>query len=85
MELTIGTKVFNHGDRANPSHFGTITKVNGRSMLITPEPDAELTPYYVEAYNFSEKYEGNGMTRLVTAMAYDKWFNDRINKMPSHL
>lgn len=67
--LTVGTEIFNHGDMANHPHFGEIVEV---STKLTPQykiraPHGE---YWVMAMGFSPKYEGNGMTRLVTKQAY---------------
>lgn len=84
MEFKIGTKVYNHGDMANQSHFGTVTKMNGNTIKIRPdEPDIET--YSVETFMFSPEFKGHCGTRLVLAAAYDKWFNEQINKQPSHL
>lgn len=84
MDFKIGTKVYNHGDMANQSHFGTVTKITGNTIKISPdEPDIE--PYFVETFMFSPEFKGHCGTRFVLAAAYDKWFNEQINRQPSHL
>jgi len=83
MELKVGMKIYNHGDQANSPHFGTITKISDRVITITPEDG--LNPYRVDSYDFKDEYKGNGLTRLVTAAAYDKWFNAEIEKLPESI
>lgn len=74
--LTVGTKMYNHGDMANPDHFGTITRVIknrwGVKYEITKDEGSayEYGPYIISAVQVSEKYLGNGMSRIVTKDAY---------------
>jgi hypothetical protein len=86
-ELPIGTRIYNNGDMANASHFGTITahKPAGRftaQVQITPDSDAERPAYWIPPAAFSEKYLGHGGTRFVTESAYRTW---RESQMAAYL
>ena len=83
--LTQGTEIFNHGDRANASHFGTVSEIKtdrwGIRYLITPEADADRSPYWISASTISSAYQGNGLTRIVTKAAYLEFRNDQSQAM----
>lgn len=82
MELTKGTKIYNHGDMANVEHFGTVTAIRrGYGYEITPDAETGLKPYTIPAYTVSETYSGNGTTRIVTAEAYYAWRRERVSAM----
>ena len=85
MELTTGTRIYNHGDRANLSHFGTITKIEtdrwGTHLHITPDPDTDRKPYFIEPHNISKVYAGNGLTRFVLESEYDRYRTEKIAEM----
>jgi len=76
MELTIGTRIYNHGDRANPSHFGTITKIHKHDLFVDQyeiTPDTERKPYSVPLCGFSAEFKGHSGTRIVTETEYYRW------------
>jgi len=82
MKLTIGTRIYNHGDQCNPDHFGAITSIVtdrwGTQYEITPDPDSEREPYWIPPVMFSENYLGHGGTRFVTEEAYRRWHEERM-------
>ena len=85
-ELTVGTRVYNHGDRANIDHFGTITEVRtdqwGTNYQITPDADSTSTePYWVFAAAFANEYQGNGLTRFVTEDAYQDYRETQLRQL----
>ena len=76
-DLPIGTRIYNHGDMCNVSHFGIITahKPAGRfsaQIEITPW-DTDLESYWVTPASFSREYKGHAGTRFVTEVAYYTW------------
>ncbi len=82
--LTVGTRIYNGGDVANPSHLGTITDVKisrwGTDYQITPDADdlERTNPYWVDKVIVSPVYAGNGSTRIVTEAEYRRWRAERI-------
>ena len=82
MNLTIGTRIYNHGDMANFDHFGTITKIDRKSRFgdqyeITPD-DEDIEAYWVEPTIFKEEYKGHAGTRIVTEESYKAWREAQI-------
>lgn len=82
MNLTLGMRVYNHGDMANFDHFGTITKINkdsrfGDQYQITPD-DEDIGEYWVSYLTFSEEYKGHAGTRIVTEENYKAWRQAQI-------
>ena len=80
--LIVGNRVYNHGDMANDSHFGTVAQVVrdkwGTHYQIAPDPDcADRGLYWVDHCAFSDVYRGNGSTRLVAEAAYNAYRNER--------
>lgn len=80
MKLKVGDRIYNAGDMANPSHFGTVSKVEndayGTRYTIHPDydPEAEAPwPYVISAASLSPVYKGHGGTRIVTVAAYREW------------
>ncbi len=78
MTLTVGARIYNGGDMANPDHFGTVTEIRsskwGTDYQISPDADSTRTePYWIPACIFSAEYKGNGLTRLVTEAAWREW------------
>ena len=83
VELIVGTRVYNGGDMANASHFGTITAIKtskwGTNIEITPDADSDRSgPYNVPQAIFSPKYLGHGGTRLVTEAAYQEFRKEQM-------
>ena len=84
-DLSIGTEVYNGGDIMNQEHFGTITnhKKSDRfqdQVEITPDADCDRKPYWITPASFSPTYKGHGGTRFVTRVAYDAWWNQRMEE-----
>lgn len=84
--LDEGQRVYNGGDMANASHFGTITGIMddkwGLQYQVTPDADSDRTaPYWVSSAVFSEEYKGHGGTRFVTKEAYDAFRAVQIARM----
>jgi hypothetical protein len=84
VELNIGTRVYNNGDMANQSHFGTVTDIKtgrfGTQIEITPDADSDRTrPYFVPPCAFSQKFLGHSGTRFVTEAAYREWRQERLS------
>ena len=82
MNLTVGTRIYNHGDMANFDHFGMITKIDKNSRFsdqyeITPD-DEDLNAYWVYPATFSKEYKGHAGTRIVTEEAYKGWRKAQI-------
>ena len=71
-DLAIGTKIYNHGDICNPSHFGTVTahKITDMSIQLCITEDGSDNAYWVSVNSFDRVFKGHGGTRLVTAAAY---------------
>ncbi len=74
--LIKGTRIFNTGDMANDSHFGTVTEVKfsewGTNYLITLDGESERnSSYWVSHMSFSPVYKGHCGTRFVTEEAYN--------------
>ena len=78
--LTIGTRIYNNGDMANPSHFGTIIQVttDKYGMKYKIREDETGKEYWVESYIVSETYSGTHATRIVTETEYDRWRKEQI-------
>ena len=74
-EIQKGTKIFYHGDMANPQGFGVVTNryANewGEFVDIKMEDGREKIRITIVA--FSDKYLGNGLTRFVTLKAYNEY------------
>lgn len=80
-KLSIGTRIYNHGDMANPSHFGTVTRNERGHYWIMPDPDADYRhgEYAIPEVMLSETFLGHGGTRIVTEAEYNRWRDERIN------
>lgn len=90
IRLTTGTRIYNHGDMANPSHFGTITKAwrdrGGSHYEIMPDTHHADSPtdrdkYTVSAGMISLTFEGHSGTRIVTEDAYNEWREERLAEL----
>lgn len=85
-ELPIGTRVFNRGDMANLEHWGTITEIIRSERFydeyrITPDMNAERSPYTVPLISVYTVDKGHGGTRIVTEKAYNEHRNQQIEQM----
>lgn len=71
---TVGTRVYNHGDMANGSMWGTITEVkDGRfGAWFTVEYDNGFVDQMPKS-GLSKTYEGHAGTRVVTEEAYNEY------------
>jgi len=83
--LKVGTRVYNHGDICNQSHFGEIVEIKiskwGIDYTIKPDVGGERTANYViPASCFDEKFSGNGSTRFVTQTEYFRWKGEQLAK-----
>jgi len=85
--LNIGDRIYNHGDMANVSHFGTIQAIHagnyGPRYQVLPDPDSGYDggPYWIDAYAISPAFKGHGGTRIVTEAAYHAWRNEQLAAM----
>lgn len=74
-DLPPGTRIFNHGDMANPERFGVITRVYsdrwGDHMDVAYDDGRESR--MLSPSQFSREYLGHGGTRFVTEEAYKRW------------
>ena len=70
---TIGTKVFNHGDMANHSMWGTITeiKTDRFGVWFVVKYDNGLVDHMPKS-GLSKTYKGHAGTRVVTEAAYNE-------------
>lgn len=80
-KLTAGARIYNHGDMANPSHFGTIVEVRkssqwGANYLIAAD-DGEGT-YSIPASMVCDEFKGHSGTRIVTETTYQDWKAERM-------
>jgi len=75
IDLTVGARIFNHGDMANCPYFATITQVRNSEWgsFITVRPDGEEETHTIATYTVGDVYKGNGLTRIVTEAAYLAW------------
>ena len=80
-ELPIGTRVYNHGDMANCSHFGTITGYRHGQVEITPDEGGRNIAYCVPAVMFSSVFAGHSGTRFVTEAAYKAYRAEQIARL----
>ena len=85
QKLALRTKMYNHGDMANASHFGMITGIKedkwGLHYQITPEMETgeeASDPYWISSVSLSPEFKGHSGTRIVTKEAYDKWRADQL-------
>lgn len=84
--VTVGTRVYNHGDMANPSHHGTITRIIPASNyapqqveITRDEPmDGFKDSYVVYASMVGDEFKGHSGTRIVTETAYQIWRLERL-------
>ena len=87
MRLEVGTRIYNHGDMANASHFGTVTEVRtdkwGTNYTIAPDPDGDYPhgPYTIPAALVSPAFLGHGGTRIVTEAAFQEYRAASIKRM----
>jgi hypothetical protein len=84
--LPVGTRIFNGGDRCNPEHFGTITRVIESDRFspqyeVTPDAESERKPYAIPLCAVSPAYLGHGGTRIVTEQSYCDWRASKIAAM----
>ncbi len=78
--LEIGTRIWNNGDMANASHFGTVTGMRGDHYEITADNGDEIgrgKPYYIPACMVSPEFKGHGGTRIVTEAAYRAFYESQ--------
>lgn len=84
--LTIGTKLWNEGDRCNFSHIATIvfatTDKWGTHYRLAKEDGSEYT---IEAYNISDEFKGNASTRIVLHSEYMRYRNHQLSLMKDQL
>ena len=84
VHYEVGQRIYNGGDMANPSHFGTISEVRithyGIDYKIVVDGDDEK-PYWIGHCNFSQEYKGHGGTRLVTLEAYQAWRTEQLDRL----
>ena len=74
MTTAIGTRVFNHGDMANRSMWGTITEVKTDrfGVWFTVRYDNGLVDQMPKS-GLSRAYKGHAGTRVVTEAAYNEY------------
>jgi hypothetical protein len=82
VTLQKGQRIYNHGDMANPSHFGTVTDVKGENYEITPDAGSNYDhgPYWIPQFTLSPVFLGHGGTRIVTEQAYTDWRAVRVSE-----
>lgn len=81
MRLEVGTRIYNHGDMANPSHFGTVTalipatRFAPESLEITRDEHEEgyQDVYTIYAMSVDSEFQGHSGTRIVTEAEYLRW------------
>jgi hypothetical protein len=68
--LPIGTRIYNRGDNANISHYGTITGIEiskwGINYEITSDASAERNAYLIPKCMIKDVDTGDGLSRIVT-------------------
>jgi len=85
--LAVGDQIYNHGDMANPSHFGNVIAIKENARLgnqyeIRPDDYYEgRTQYTITAADVSPEYKGTGLTRIVLKSAYTAWRQNQINQI----
>ncbi len=70
--LTVGDRIFNHGDMANASHFGTVESVIPNTWGVESygikTDDGER--YTIDENSIDAEYKGHAGTRIVRESAY---------------
>jgi hypothetical protein len=83
--LSVGDRVYNHGDMANRPAFGTIKDIvsgsSGRQILVEWDEKYNKKDSCLFPYGFSEKFLGHGGTRLVTEKAYREWRKRQLEQL----
>ncbi len=77
-------RVFFHGDRANQEGFGSVVETIDNKDGFSVERKVKMDDgrvFWVSGNSFSDKYEGNGLTRWVTAEAYEKWRQEQLQRL----
>ncbi len=81
-DLPKGTRIYYGGDMANLDGFGTITKNYsdkwGYFLHIKMDDGRDFPSIRVS--NFSDHYEGNGLTKFVTEQAYHDWRKESLER-----
>lgn len=75
-QIAVGTRIYNAGDMANPSHFGVVISRMPFGDLCILADDGHR--YFVAESSFSAEYRGHCGTRLVTEAAYRRWRSGQI-------
>lgn len=86
VDVEEGDRLYNHGDMANQSHFGTVVDVEegrfGTSVTIQPDEDGPRDgEYEISLALIDEEFEGHSGTRVVPEMEYYRYRVRRILKM----
>ena len=74
-DLSVGTRIFNNGDMANPEAFGVIVRAYtdrwGEHVDVVYDDGRESR--MLSPCQFSREYLGHGGTRFVTEEEYQRW------------
>ena len=81
MTISIGQRIFNHGDMANVPHWGRIIEVKTSDWGISYVIETEAYTYTIRAEQLGHVYRGNGLTRIVTEEAYNEWHTTELAKL----
>jgi hypothetical protein len=78
VTLTVGDRVYNHGDMANSPHFGTVSEVIsdrwGVQYRIKPDDGSDRSrDYTIPAVMIDPVFKGHSGTRIVPESAYLAW------------
>lgn len=85
--LAVGDQIYNHGDMANPSHFGKVITIRenarfGNQYEIRPDDYYEgRNQYTITAADVSLEYKGTGLTRIVLKSAYVAWRENQLDQL----
>ncbi len=82
-DLSIGTRIFNHGDMANVPTWSVIVGRKedewGVSYTLRDEDDGHQ--WGIFAGQVSAEYKGNGLTRIVTEEAFAVWHREKLAQL----
>ncbi len=81
--LTIGTRIFNHGDMANVPSWSVIIdrKATDYGVTYTLVDEDDGHAWGIFAAQVTDEYKGNGLTRIVTEAAYLRYRAEKLAEL----
>jgi hypothetical protein len=83
LELSVGDRIYNHGDMANEAHNGLVDQVRtdrwGTNYRIVHENGVDT--YWITPVHVSPVYLGHGGTRIVKLDEYKRFRRERLAQL----